>query len=121
MRALVRINTIRTTGFVSAAYAIAEIGLALLLVGLLISDIGSPVQASFVVGVITFFLGYMLLLIKDLDNPFEHSDAETSRWNGRAGGDEVSYASVDAAVGRIEDLAGELREQRTSSELSDAA
>ena len=119
---LVRISTIRTTGFVSAAYAIAEIGLALLLVGLLISDVGSPVQASFVVGVIAFFLGYMLLLIKDLDDPFEHAATDGSRWSGRAGGDEVSYAAVDAAVARIEDLAAELRgrgEQRPT--LAEAA
>ena len=106
---LVRISTIRTTGFVSAAYAIAEIGLALLVVGLLISDVGSPVQASFVVGVIAFFLGYMLLLIKDLDDPFEHAEPTPSRWAGRAGGDEVSYAAVEAAVARIEELATELQ------------
>lgn len=119
---LVRISTIRTTGFVSAAYAIAEIGLGLLVVGLLISDIGSPVQASFVVGVIVFFLGYMLLLIKDLDDPFEHAVTDVSRWRGSAGGDEVSYAAVDAAVARIEDLSAELRpggEQRPS--LGEAA
>lgn len=97
---LVRMDTIRRTGFVPAAYAIAEIGLGMLLVAMLLSDIGPAPQAAFFAAVLTFFLSYMILLIKDLDDPFQH--AAQGRWS--ADGDEVSDAPVRAALERIGDL-----------------
>lgn len=105
---LVRMDTIRRTGFVPAAYAVAELGLALLLVALLLSDIGPVVEASFFAGVITFFLSYMILLIKDLDDPFEFAP-RGGRWSWGAVGDEVSDAPVRAAAARIADLAAGLQ------------
>lgn len=114
---LVRMETIRRTGFVPAGYAIAEIGLTLLLVGMLISDLGPAGQAAFFAGVIAFFLAYMIMLIRDLDDPFEHgSDA------GRlvaASGDEVSDVPLRSARRRILDLRAELAEPAVA--LRDAA
>lgn len=103
---LVRMETIRRTGFVSAAYAIAEIGLGLLLVAMLLSDMGPVVQASFMAGVITFFLAYMILLIKDLDDPFE--PVEQGGWMSGARGDEISSGPLDAALERISSMRSEL-------------
>lgn len=104
---LVRMDTIRRTGFVPAAYAIAEVGLGLLLLAMLVSDIGPAVQACFFAGVITFFLSYMILLIKDLDDPFEHATGRSARWG--AADDEVSDAAVRAAALRIDELLLELQ------------
>jgi hypothetical protein len=103
---LVRMDTIRRTGFVSAAYAIAEIGLALLLVGMVLSDMGPVVQASFMAGVITFFLAYMILLIKDLDDPFEAGTE--GGWLTGARGDEITAAPLEAAGARIAELHAQL-------------
>ncbi|MCW2927439.1 MAG: hypothetical protein JWM86_1407 [Thermoleophilia bacterium] len=114
---LVRMHTIRVTGFVPAAYAIAEIGLGLLLVAMLASAIGPLVQACFFVGVISFFLGYMLLLIRDLDDPFEHAGGDGARGDG----DEVSFAPVADAVSRIEARGRELDGARAARSVADAA
>lgn len=115
---LVRMETIRRTGFVPAAYAIAQIGLGLLFVGMLLSDMGAAGESSFFAGVIAFFLSYMLLLIRDLDDPFEHGEA-----GGRlvaAAGDEVSDAPLRAARLRILDRRAELEPARPA-ELRRAA
>lgn len=103
---LVRMETIRRTGFVSAAYAIAEIGFGLLLVAMMLSDMGPVVQSSFMAGVISFFLSYMILLIKDLDDPFE--PAEGGGLFGGARGDEISAFPIESAITRIENLRAQL-------------
>lgn len=69
-KAISRIDTIRDTSFVRSGYLIAEINSALLIVGLLLTDVGPMANALFFTLVITFLFVYMIALIKDLDNPF---------------------------------------------------
>jgi branched-subunit amino acid transport protein AzlD len=75
-RTVLRIQTIRDTSFVGAGYAIAELATLLLVVGLLLVDVGSFFDAVFLLGIITFLLVYMILLIRDLDNPFDYDGSK---------------------------------------------
>jgi hypothetical protein len=84
-----RINTIKQTSFVGAGYVIAEITSVLVVLGLLIADIAVLGAELFLLGTIAFLLAYMILLIRDMDDPFEY-DAK-----GRRGAAEVSLAPLD--------------------------
>jgi hypothetical protein len=70
---ILRIDTIRDTNFIGTAYAIVEAMGFLTALGLIIIKI-EPFNASlFITLLVTFLISYMLLLIKDLDNPFDYS------------------------------------------------
>lgn len=69
---VLRIDTIRDTSFVGSAYAIVESMGFLTGVGLILIKI-TPFYASlFLTLLVTFLIYYMILLIKDLDNPFDY-------------------------------------------------
>jgi hypothetical protein len=70
---ITRIDTIRDTSFVPAGYMMAELGTAVLLTGLLFTELGTWYEAIFYVVVPAFFMLYLIFLIKDLDNPFNYS------------------------------------------------
>jgi len=95
-RILIRIHTIRETSFVSSGYAIAEAIAIILAVGLIFVKIDPFYEALFFVGAITFLQIYMILLIKDLDNPFEYYGEER-------GPDEISLKPLDDLKLRIEE------------------
>jgi hypothetical protein len=69
-RMVMRIDTVRDTSFVSAAYTIAEMAVALCMVGLIFADIQPLYESLFYVVAMGFFLIYLILLIRDLDDPF---------------------------------------------------
>ncbi|HYH58880.1 MAG TPA: hypothetical protein VD790_06625 [Thermoleophilaceae bacterium] len=94
-RMVIRIQTIRETSFIGAGYAIAYTASASLIVGLLMTDIGSIGESLFFVAFISFLLTYVLALIRDLDDPFEFN-------NGRAGAVEVSLAALHEVERRID-------------------
>ena len=71
-RMILRIDTIRDTGFVSSAYASVEAMGFLIALGLLIIDIEPFYASLFFTLLVTFLISYMFLLIKDLDNPFDY-------------------------------------------------
>lgn len=71
-RTLVRVRTIRGTFFVPSGYAIAEAMNILVIVGLLATQIGNVYEGYFFVSVIAFLVTYMLVLIRELDNPFNY-------------------------------------------------
>jgi len=73
-RIITRIHTIRETDFNEGGYTIAEIITITLSVGLLFIQIDPFYESIFFIGFVSFILIYMLLLIKDLDNPFSHFD-----------------------------------------------
>ena len=75
-KTLIRIDAIRTTSFVAAGYAIAELTGTLLLVGLLLSDIGELGESLFFTGVIALLMTYLFLLVRDLDDPFGYAKGE---------------------------------------------
>jgi hypothetical protein len=87
-RTLTRIEAIRETSFVRSAYAIAEIMTALLILGLIFAKIDPFYESLFFLGIISFLLIYLLMLIRDLDNPFEYTR------NGSNDSDEVSLAPL---------------------------
>jgi hypothetical protein len=97
-RALVRIHTIRETSFISSGYLIAELMTVLLSLALVLSKMGPLGESLFLVGVITFFLVFLLFLIGDLDNPFGYYEKTSS--------EEVSLKPLDDAIRRMEEGIG---------------
>jgi hypothetical protein len=93
-RIITRIDTIRDTSFVAAGYTIAEIATALLLIGLLLTNIEPFYEALFYVIAIGFFMTYLIALIHDLDNPFSYERGGTE--------------SADVSIKPIADLAEKL-------------
>jgi len=75
-RFITRIHTIRETSFNPAGYAIAEIITAVLCIGLIFTRIDPYYESIFFVTFVSFMLIYMVLLIKDLDNPFGYYEKE---------------------------------------------
>jgi hypothetical protein len=71
---LIRIQVIRDTDFVSYAYAILETLALLIIAGLLLIKIEPFYESLFFLGFVVFLILYMILLIKDLDNPFDYSE-----------------------------------------------
>lgn len=93
---VIRIDTIRETSFVRAGYTIAGLTTLLLVVSLLLAEFGDLGNEIFLISAITLVLVYILLLVRDLDNPFEY-EGET-----RAGAAEVSLAPLNYAQERID-------------------
>ncbi len=72
-RVVMRIDSIRDTSFVSAAYTIAELAAALVIAGLLFTDVEPFYAALFYVVTLGSLMIYLILLIHDLDDPFSYS------------------------------------------------
>jgi hypothetical protein len=83
-RIITRIHTIRETSFVPAGYAIAEFISIILCVGLIFVKMDALYESVFFEAFVSYILIYMVLLIRDLDDPFEHYQGQ------RQGDDEVS-------------------------------
>lgn len=75
-RIVTRIHTIRDTSFNPSGYAIAEIITGLLCFGLIFTKIDPYYESLFFVAFVSFILIYMVMLIKDLDNPFGYYKEE---------------------------------------------
>jgi len=91
---IIRINTIRDTSFVQSAYAIVESLGVFVIIGLLIMKVDPFYEALFFTMIVSFLVIYMILLIKDLDNPFDYSHhGET--------GTEISIKPVHDLTNRI--------------------
>ena len=76
-RIITRIHTIRETDFNPAGYAIAEILSTILCLGLIFTKMDPYYESVFFVAFVSFVLIYMVLLIKELDNPFSHYEEKT--------------------------------------------
>lgn len=96
-RAVVRIGVIRETTFVPSVYGMAYIGTGLLTVGLVLTDIEPFGESLFFIGVISFLLIKLLLLIADLDNPFAAGRARSV--------ENVSLLPLALAVDRLRRVA----------------
>jgi predicted membrane chloride channel (bestrophin family) len=94
-RAIVRMDTIRATSFVTAGYVVADVSARLLVIALLLTKVEPIGEGIFFVGVIAFLLLYMNRLIRDLDNPFEYRD-------GSQGAADVSLAALERAQVRLD-------------------
>lgn len=73
---IVRIHTIRETDFNPSGYAVAEIMSVILSIGLVFTRIDPYYESVFFVMFVAFVQIYMVLLIRDLDNPFNYYGGE---------------------------------------------
>lgn len=86
---ITRIHTIKETSFNEGGYAIAEIITFMLVLGIIVIKIDPFYESIFFVAFVSFILIYMIMLIKDLDNPFNY---KTYR---RENTDEVSLKPLE--------------------------
>lgn len=77
-RLVIRTDTIRDTSFISSGYLIASTVTGLLCIGLVLSKIEPFAESLFFVGVISFLMVFLLLLIRDLDDPFAFDEGESA-------------------------------------------
>jgi len=96
-RTLIRIHTIRETSFISSGYLLADFITILLSIGLILAKIEPFYESLFFVSVISFLMIFLLMLIRDLDNPFGYYD--------RASSEDVSLKPLEDAVGRLGQIA----------------
>jgi hypothetical protein len=72
-----RVHTIRETSFLGTGYAIAEIITFILTVGMIFIKFEPFYESVFFVSFVSFILIYMIIFIKDLDNPFGYSQEDS--------------------------------------------
>jgi predicted membrane chloride channel (bestrophin family) len=108
-RLLIRIRVIRETQFVSAGYLIAQTTTVLLIIGLILAKIEPFYEAVFFVGVISFLVTFMILLIEDLDNPFGYYEPSSSQ--------DVSLKPMLDVMARFHALAAGLRPDQANRGL----
>jgi hypothetical protein len=72
-KSIIRVDTIRDTNFIASGYQISISVTFLMCIGLIFSKIDPFYESLFFVGVISFLMIFLILLIHDLDDPFAHS------------------------------------------------
>jgi hypothetical protein len=92
-RILIRIHTIRETSFVSSGYRLADLITVSLCLGLIWAKIEPFYESLFFVGVISYLMIFLLLLIRDLDNPFGYYESDS--------GEDVSLKPLEDAAARL--------------------
>lgn len=97
-RILIRIHTIRETSFVSSGYLLADIVTVFLCIGLILVNIEPFYESLFFVCVISYLMIYLLMLIRDLDNPFGYYEHHS--------GEDVSLKPLEDAAHRLAAIAG---------------
>jgi predicted membrane chloride channel (bestrophin family) len=100
-RMIIRVHTIRETSFVSSGYLIATTTTFFLLVGLIIAKIEPFYESLFFVCLISYLMVFLILLIRDLDNPFGYYSRASSE---------------DVSLKPLEDLISDLSRWSTSNE-----
>jgi hypothetical protein len=95
-RAVMRMHEIREVRFSEAAYAIAEIMTYTIIFGLVFLKIDPFYESLFLTIFVAFVFIYMLLLIRDLDDPFAYYDQKHSV-------EEISLHSLEDLKNRLED------------------
>lgn len=84
-KSILRMYQIKQTQFIPAAYAIAEIMVFIIIMILVFLKLEPVYESLAMVSVMTFVYLYMVMLIKDIDDPFDSKDAK-------------SYASVSFSI-----------------------
>jgi hypothetical protein len=97
-RTLIRIHTIRETSFISSGYLLADLITILLCIGLILAKIEPFYESLFFVIVISYLMIYLLMLIRDLDNPFGYYE--------RYSGEDVSLKPLEDTASRLAQIAG---------------
>jgi len=70
---ILRAHAIRDTEFIASAYAIVEALAFFLTLGLILIKVEPFYESLFFTTLVTFLVTYMIVLIRDLDNPFDYS------------------------------------------------
>ncbi len=96
-RSVIRIETIRNTSFVSSGYAIAQVIILLVSVGLILVKADPFYETLFFGALVVFLLLYMLVLIQNLDDPFDYS-------GGFGSLDEISLDPLEDAEKRLNEM-----------------
>lgn len=91
---VIRVNNIRDISFIESAYAIAEFLVFFVIVGLLVLRMDPFYEGLFFATLVSFLVVYMVLLIKDLDDPFDYS-------GNHRGHSEVSIKPMQDLIERI--------------------
>lgn len=104
-RLIIRTDTIRDTSFISSGYLIASSVTGLLCTGLVLSRIEPFTESLFFVGVISFLMIFLLLLIRDLDDPFAFGETDSAE---------------DVSLYPIERLRSQIGEELESRRIPDA-
>jgi predicted membrane chloride channel (bestrophin family) len=97
-RTIIRIHTIRETSFVSSGYLLADLITSLLCIGLILAKIEPFYESLFFVIIISYLMIYLLMLIRDLDNPFGYYDRDS--------GEDVSLKPLEDTASRLSKIAG---------------
>ncbi|HEX7490231.1 MAG TPA: hypothetical protein VF337_00830 [Candidatus Limnocylindrales bacterium] len=105
-RTLIRINIIRETSFVSTGYLLADMITLLLCVGLVLTSVDPFYESLFFSGVISYLMIFLLLLIRDLDNPFGYYEGSSSA--------DVTLQPIDDTVARLMKLAATVAAPRAA-------
>ena len=92
-RTLTRIHSIRETSFIYAGYLLADITTVFLCAGLILTKIEPFYESLFFVGIISYLMIFLLLLIRDLDNPFGYYER---------------YSCADVSLKPLQDTASRL-------------
>jgi hypothetical protein len=96
-RTIIRIHSIRETSFVSAGYLLADITTIFLCTGLILAKIEPFYESLFFVSIISYLMIFLLILIRDLDNPFGYYE--------RYSGADVSLKLLIDTVSRLAQIA----------------
>jgi hypothetical protein len=95
---MIRINIIRETSFVSTGYLLADLITFLLCVGLVLTSVDPFYESLFFAGVISYLMIFLLMLIRDLDNPFGYYEGSSSA--------DVTLAPLQDTAARLAVIAG---------------
>jgi predicted membrane chloride channel (bestrophin family) len=98
---IIRIHTIRETDFISAGYLIATTTTCLLLLGLVLVKIEPFYESLFFIGVISYLMLFLIMLIRDLDNPFGYYETTSSEDVSLKPIDETSH-DIESRISLIE-------------------
>ncbi len=96
-RTLIRTHAIRETSFISSGYLLADFITILLCIGLILSKIEPFYESLFFVGVISYLMIFLILLIRDLDNPFGYYERHSV--------ENVSLMPLEEAASRLAQIA----------------
>jgi hypothetical protein len=97
-RTIIRIHTIRETSFIPVAYFLADIVTGLLCIGLIMAKIEPFYESLFLVSVVSYLMIFLLILIRDLDNPFGYYERNSMV--------DVSLKPLEDAARRLAQIAG---------------
>ena len=112
-RTMTRIEVIRDTSFVSTGYMLASLITFLLCLGLVFVNMDPFYENVITSSVIAFLLAFMLLLIRDLDDPFGYGEEFSSA--------DVALFPVANSVRRIAAIDAEINGEPVATALGAAA